>query len=195
VTGPDEGEHVTADAHPANRRIDRVLAEGFLDEVARAPLADLRSMRADAEQEEADQSYLRRLLQGRIDIIRAEVQRRHSDGDAPSLVDALPRILAEDRGSPHGLGQHKTVEPSRVDQHRRRVEALVADIDISDVGNSSDDDLTRALEVLEREEKKISETRRKVQTVADACAAEITRRYRDGEADVSDLLPSEPAGG
>jgi hypothetical protein len=30
-----------------------------------------------------------------------------------------------------------------------------------------------------------------VQAVMDACTAEVGRRYRDGDADVSDLLPSE----
>jgi len=36
-----------------------------------------------------------------------------------------------------------------------------------------------------------SEQRHAVQGVLDACAHEITRRYREGEADVSALLPSE----
>jgi hypothetical protein len=30
-----------------------------------------------------------------------------------------------------------------------------------------------------------------VQVVMDACTAEITSRYRDGNADVADLLPTE----
>ena len=34
----------------------------------------------------------------------------------------------------------------------------------------------------------MSGLRRRVQTVMDALTAEITRRYRDGEADVSTLL-------
>jgi hypothetical protein len=133
------------------------------------------------------------MLQGRIDIINAELERRRG-GSGASLVDALPRILADDRGSPHGLGQHRTVEPSRVDQHRRRVEALVADVDISNVTAHTDDELSRALEVLSAEERDTSETRHRIQVVVDACAAEITRRYREGEAAVEDLLPSDLGG-
>jgi anti-sigma-K factor RsiG len=186
---------VTTEGQQGHRRIDRVLAENFLAGIGSASIDELRSMRADAEQEEADQSYLRRLLQGRIDILRAEAERRRADGAGQSLVEALPQILADERGAPHGLGQHRTVEPSRVDEHRRRVEALIANLDISDVGGSSDEEIARAIATLEAEEHEISETRRQVQTVADACATEITRRYRDGEADVSDLPPSEPAGG
>ena len=176
-----------------NRRIDRVLAEDFLTGLPSQSIDDIRSLRADAEQEEADVSFVRRLLQGRIDIINAELERRRG-GSGASLVDALPRILADDRGAPHGLGQHRTVEPSRVDQHRRRVEALVADVDISNVTAHTDDALKRALDVLSAEERETSETRRRIQVVVDACAAEITRRYREGEAAVEDLLPSDQGG-
>ena len=44
------------------------------------------------------------------------------------------------------------------------------------------------MRVLSDEEQVLSAKRRQVQTVMDACQAEITRRYKDGEADVSALL-------
>jgi hypothetical protein len=176
-----------------NRRIDRVLADDYLTGLSERSLDEVRSMRADAEQEETDLSYLRRLLQGRLDILRAEVDRRAGRGEGGSLLEALPGILADDAESsaPHGLGRHVTVEPSRVDSHRRYVEALVADTDLSDPTRHDDDELARLLDVLEREEAEVSAKRRAVQSVMDACTAEITRRYRDGDADVADLLPSE----
>jgi hypothetical protein len=55
-----------------HRRIDRVLDLSFTEEVERLGLPELRARREDAEAEEADVSYLRRLLQGRLDILRAE---------------------------------------------------------------------------------------------------------------------------
>jgi len=176
-----------------NRRIDRVLAGDFLDDITNAPMEQVRAMRKDAEQEETDLSYLRRLLQGRLDILRAELARRSGDGTG-SLVDDLPRILADEAGGgggAHGLGRHVTVEPSRADSHRRHVEALVADVDLSNPASHDEASLRRALESLESEEHEVSEKRRAVQHVMDACTAEITRRYRDGDADVSDLLPSD----
>jgi hypothetical protein len=176
-----------------NRRIDRVLAAGFLDRVHEVSIEELRTMRAEAEQEETDLSYLRRLLQGRLDIMRAEVRRREGGADAPSLIDLLPGILADDSsgGAPYGLGRHVTAEPSRADMHRRHVEALVADVDLSNPGGHSDESLSHVIEVLEREESEVSTNRRAVQTVMDACQDEITRRYRDGDANVDALLPSE----
>jgi anti-sigma-K factor RsiG len=175
-----------------NRRIDRVLAENYLDGLSSLPMDEVRSLRKEAEQEETDLSYLRRLLQGRLDILRAELARR-SGGGGGDLVDSLPKILADEgtSSSPHGLGRHVTAEPSRADSHRRHVEALVADVDLSNPSAHDELSLRRALDTLEREEQEVSDKRRSVQTVMDACTAEITRRYRDGDADVSDLLPTD----
>ncbi|MYS41658.1 ABC transporter permease, partial [Streptomyces sp. SID5998] len=39
-------------------------------------LPELRALRRRAQRDEADLSYVRRLLQGRIDILRAELARR-----------------------------------------------------------------------------------------------------------------------
>jgi anti-sigma-K factor RsiG len=175
-----------------NRRIDRVLAEDFLAGLGTLPMDEVRALRKDAEQEETDLSYLRRLLQGRLDILRAELARRSgvSGGD---LVDALPKILADEGAShsPRGLGRHISSEPSRADSHRRHVEALVADVDLSNPAAHDEASLRRAVEALEREEQEVSDKRRAVQQVMDACTAEITRRYREGDADVSDLLPTD----
>jgi hypothetical protein len=175
-----------------NRRIDRVLAEGFLDGLRDLPLSEVRDLRTDAEQEEVDLSYLRRMIQGRLDILRAELNRR--DGTTTgSLVDGLAAILADEPRSPaRGLGRHTTVEPSRADSHRRYVEALVANVDLSDVSARSTDELAHAMRTLSEEEQGISSKRRLVQKAMDACSAEITRRYRDGEADVDALLSEQP---
>jgi len=172
-----------------NRRIDRVLAPEFVADLGQLSLDELRERRREAEQEETDLSYMRRLLQGRLDILRAELSRR--DGEETDLVQALPRILAdESTGGPRGLGRHITVEPSRADAHRRHVEALIADVDVSNPGAHDDGSLRRVLAVLEAEEHKVSEARHDVQKVMDALTAEVTRRYREGDADPSDLLPS-----
>jgi hypothetical protein len=180
--------------HPGgNRRIDRVLAPGFLERLGETPIAELRAMRSDAEQEETDLSYLRRMLQGRLDILRAEAGRRSNGESAASLIDLLPDILADEgpHDTPHGLGRHAPAEPSRADQHRRYLEALVADVTTSDPSGLSDSSLAGAVELFEREEATVSSNRREVQHVMDQCTAEIARRYRDGDADVADLLPSE----
>lgn len=178
-----------------NRRIDRVLAEDFLAGLRTAELSEVRTMRAEAEQEEVDLSYLRRMVQGRIDVVRAELNRREGSGGNGSLIDGLAAILADEpRGPARGLGRHSSVQPSRADSHRRYVEALVANVDLSDVSARTSDELAHAMRTLSEEEQKLSAKRRAVQQVMDACSGEITRRYRDGEADVGTLLGEQRTG-
>ena len=69
---------------------------------------------------------------------------------------------------------------------------LVANVDLSDVSARSTDELAHAMRTLSEEESGLSAKRRQVQQVMDACGAEITRRYRDGEADVDTLLGQQP---
>lgn len=170
------------------RRIDHVLAEDFLAGLEGLELDDVRARRREAEQEEADLSYVRRMLQGRSDILRAELSRRAGGAGEGKVVEHLAGILADQGRSDHGLGRFLTVEPSRVDEHRRAVEQVIADVGVSDVEGRSDDDLRAALARLEEYEHRVSENRKQVQQVMDALTAEITRRYRTGAAHVEDLL-------
>lgn len=190
---PDDPSVDLSQAIPGgNRRIDRVLSDGYLDGLTELPLAEVRALRAEAEQEEADLSFVRRLLQGRVDIIKAELARRRGElGEESSIVEQLPRILADDRGPAYGLGRYSAVEPSRVEEHRRLVERLVADSDLSALAGRTADQLEETLARFGDHERHISEQRRAVQAVMDSCAKEIARRYREGEADVSALLGDE----
>ncbi|HWC35220.1 MAG TPA: aerial mycelium formation protein [Mycobacteriales bacterium] len=178
--------------HPTgNRRIDRLLAPDYLSGLAERSIEDIRAMRADAEQEETDLSYVRRLLQGRVDILRAERARRRGEGPSGSLVDSLPEILADERVPSHGLGRHAALEPSNVEVHRRHVESLVSESELSDPGALEDTTLDRYLDILTGEEAEVSRQRRTIQAVMDALTAELGRRYKDGVVDVSALLHTE----
>jgi hypothetical protein len=171
--------------------VDALLDPGFLEGAERRPMSEVRQLRRRAEQEEVNLSYTRRLLQGRLDIVRRELQRR-ADQDGRSLVDLLPEILAEKgRGPAHGLGRHQTVQPSAPEDIESWVNALTPDVDLSGITELADADLERAARTLAEAEKGLSERRRGVQTVMDGLAAELGRRYRDGEADVAALLADE----
>ena len=146
------------------RRVDRVLAPDYLDDLRTAPLDVVRGKRHEAE------------------------QARRADPEGGSLVERLSTILADPSRSTHGSGRHLTVEPSRVDEHRRKEEAIVADAEISDVVHRTDAELDEALARLRETEVEVSEVRHDVQHVMDALTEEIARRYREGEASVDDLL-------
>lgn len=180
---------MTSDTTPypnGRRRIDRVLADDFATNLSALDLDELRARRREAEQEEADLSYVRRMLQGRMDILRAELARRAGGGD--KIVEHLSQVLADAARSDHGLGRFLRIEPSRVDEHRRLVEQVIADVGVSDVEHLSDDDLRAALGRLEGFERGISEDRHRVQQVMDALTTEVAARYKSGSASVDDLL-------
>ncbi|MCP2166113.1 hypothetical protein LX83_002972 [Goodfellowiella coeruleoviolacea] len=179
------------------RRIDRVLAPDYTTGVEQRPLADVRALRDEAAQEETDLSYLRRLLHARIDIVRAEQQRR-SDGGSASVVDQLVTILSVNAVGPAtGSGRYQTLQPSRAEAHRRHVEALVSDVDLSNVASLTDQELATALAAFVAEEASVSQRRREVQAVVDRLNAEIGSRYQAGQASVDDLLSAarQPSSG
>jgi hypothetical protein len=175
------------------RRIDRVLAPSYIAHLDRLDLTEVRARRDDAAQEETDLSYLRRLLHGRIDIVKAE-QRRRTMGGSESVVDQLAQILADNAVGPaKGSGRHQVLEPSRAQVHRRYVEALVSDADLSDVESLPDERLDLALRTYIAEESSVSRRRREVQAVVDLLNDEIATRYRAGSASVDELLATERA--
>jgi hypothetical protein len=171
------------------RRVDRVLAPGYLIGLPELGLAEIRGRRAEAEQEEVDLSYARRLLQGRLDILRAEQESRATRGTAVreprtdlEIVEALARILADGPRTDHGMGRYLgNVEPSRVGEHRREAERAVADVGSSDPSAMTDLALAEAIDHLGDIEMRISRTRRSVQHVVDTLTEEIARRYATGE--------------
>src|SRR5690606_37526328 len=63
--------------------------------VRQMDLDEPRAVRRRAQREEAELSYLRRLLHGRIDILQAERRRRASRNAALLDLAELPRILAD----------------------------------------------------------------------------------------------------
>ncbi len=188
---PTSSSSSSSSAPAGGAAVDALLAPGFLDQAVHAPMAEVRRLRRQAEQEEVNLSYTRRVLQGRLDIVRRELQRR-SEHDGRSLVDLLPEILSEKgRGPAHGLGRHQTVQPHAPEEYESWVNSLTPGADLSSISGLPDAKLERAAKALAAAESGLSERRRGVQQVMDGLAAELGRRYRDGEADVAALLADE----
>src|SRR5436853_1368075 len=90
-------------------RIDELLSRDYVRDLASLPMAEVRSRR-DTCQEAADElSYLRRLVQGRLDIVLAHIEAREGGepADLAHLVEQLPAILAEGTRR-EGLGRLPT---------------------------------------------------------------------------------------
>ncbi|ATL28799.1 ABC transporter substrate-binding protein [Streptomyces formicae] len=160
-------------------------------DLAALRLAELRELRRGAQQDEADLSYVRRLLQGRIDILRAEIARRR-DPLAPepdaSVLDRLPEILRDAPARHRSSARHVTLGTPHSEEYRLLATEMLAEVQLSDLAARTDDELHTAMGRLVRYEQQVSRRRQLLQRTTDDCSAEIARRYREGEAQVDDLL-------
>jgi hypothetical protein len=155
-------------------------------------LPELRVLRRHAQRDEADLSYVRRLLQGRIDILRAELARRCPTSvmptSEPSVVERLPEILTDAPARQRSSARHVTLGVPQSEESRRLAADMLAEVELSDLGARTDLELNTAMGRLVRYEQQLSRRRQRLQRTADDCSAEIARRYREGEAQVDDLL-------
>ncbi|MEU9704664.1 ABC transporter substrate-binding protein [Streptomyces sp. NPDC047981] len=171
---------------PVQRTAEPALPARPQPDLAALRLPELRALRRDAQGEEADLSYVRRMLQGRIDILRAELARR-TDPESP-VLDRLSEILADVPSRRAVSARHVTLSTPRSEEYRQLVAEMLSEVELSDLGARTDDELHAAMGRLAGYEQQISRRRRELQGTADDCSAEITRRYREGEAQVDDLL-------
>ncbi|MGW0780521.1 RsiG family protein [Streptomyces sp. NPDC002913] len=149
-------------------------------------LPELRTRRREAQRDEADLSYVRRLVQGRIDILRAELAGR--GGPQSPVVDRLSEILADTPSVHRSSVRHVTLTTPRSDEYRQLAADTLAEVELSDLDARTDEELLAAMARLVRYEQRVSRRRHRLQRTVDDCSAEIARRYRDGEAQVEDLL-------
>ncbi|MEU1289114.1 ABC transporter substrate-binding protein [Kitasatospora sp. NPDC005856] len=173
-------------------------------DLERLGLEQLRVLRRETLEQEADLSYLRRLLHGRMDILRAELDRRPGVGPVRTvgpagsdplpgdLLDRLPAILTDAPSSVRRSARHVTLGPPRTQESRLEADALMGDVQLADLAAHPAEELLAALERLRAHEREVSGRRQRLLRTADGCNAEITRRYRDGEARVDDLLAGGP---
>ncbi|MER8085883.1 ABC transporter substrate-binding protein [Streptomyces sp. NPDC094048] len=184
----------TSTMRPPVQRTGHGLVDGLVDGPPAGPqpkleglrLPELRTLRRDSQRDEADLSYVRRLVQGRIDILRAELARR-LDPETP-VVDRLSEILADTPSQHRSSARHVTLTTPRSDEYRRLAAETLAEVELSDLDARTDEELHTAMGRLVRYEQQVSRRRHQLQRTADDCSAEIARRYRDGEAQVDDLL-------
>lgn len=151
-------------------------------------LDELRARRGRAQEEETMLSYVRRLAQGRIDIVSAEVGRRGRGEPEGSVVDHLPEILGHDQRS--SAGRVSTLEPPDLDDP-----ALTADLDgiappgrMVELPSLDDGALGSLLDALVAYEQRVSARRHELHLEIDDLQEEIVRRYKTGEASVDSLL-------
>jgi len=166
--------------HPGNRRIDKIRDPAFVLGIGDLSLEDLRARRDECLAEREYLSLLRRLLQGRAEILKAEAEGR-ARGETVPLVDRLSQILADEDHPMTSRGEAVRIAIPEEEMllARRRVERLASDGEISDPSALDDDALAAAIAALVTEEEGVSEARSDVFGALDALQDELKRRYKD----------------
>jgi hypothetical protein len=164
-----------------HRRIDRIRDEAYVESIEALPLDDLRTRRDECLAEREYLSLLRRLVQGRAEILRAELDARGSGEDKGPLIDRLAQILSGDERQSPARGEAVKIGLPEEEMllARRRIERLVSDAGISDPGALDDASLAGAVELLASEEREVSTARSDVIRVLDTLQDELKRRYRE----------------
>jgi len=171
---------------------ERLLRPDFITDLPQRPIEEIRSMRAECIDAETGLSYLRRLVQGPLDLVSAELSRRaagQGSADLAEIVASLPNTLA-DQTRPSGVGRlSQTLEPTAVDPGlQAELDQLVGNAQVTRLGDVGALELVELAEHLRLFEQKVSERRRAFFDTIDALQAELARRYQTGEASVDTLL-------
>lgn len=186
--------------------LQRLLNPTLLAEIGDKGMERLRSIRTELSQAEGDVSLVRRVTQGRLDIVGHEVERRQggdgatSAADPSSLLFEMPDILTDavDGGSPSsGAGRPVPVlEPGKVALSMiETLDAVASPSQLSGLDQVADAGLADLFGGLREFELELSSIRRQLHDRIDAIQDEIARRYRDGEASVDTLLQQSKTAG
>ena len=169
----------------------KIAAADYLGDLAARPLAELRTLRAECQRVEDAVSYQRRLVQGRLDIVQSERERRATGeppADLEALVAGLPGalgagIVGTRRG--HTTYEHELAD---VDDVSAAVDTVVGPAQLASLPELSGQQLGELADRLRVLERDVSDRRRTVFDRLDELADELGRRYRDGATSVDNLL-------
>ncbi len=172
--------------------LDQLLAREVAD-ITAVPLDDLRQLRTDCSGAEADVSFVRRVAQGRLDIVGHETRRRtgvvDAEPDVSGLLFDLPDILAAGNGGGSAKRSVAIGAPGRLAQDLlTALDEIASPAQLASLDGLDSATLSGLMDTLGTFEVELSSARRRLHERIDAIQNEIARRYRDGEASIESLL-------
>ena len=146
-------------------------------------VAEIRARRQALQAEEDAISFVRRLAQGRIDLVRDEQRRRAQGIDLPT--SSLEERLADVFGQQHGGGSARPPRETNVpaDHHLvKELDDVCAHFSFESMDSLDDKDLGELLGALEMFEKTCSQMRHELFDQIDALTAELVKKVRESGA-------------
>jgi hypothetical protein len=154
---------------------------------AKLTLQELRSLRTELQNEEDAVSFVRRLAQGRLDVVREEIQKR----GAGKSLDIRPEQLAAVFGQQQGGGSARPPRDTEVPAHHPRLAELTTLCDtyyFADFAELSLAELNELVVALEAFEMVQSTDRKSLFGQIDELSSELVARYKNGGANINSLL-------
>jgi hypothetical protein len=154
-------------------------------------ITELRSLRDRCQEVETGLSLGRRLVQGRLDIVMAELQSRTTTGHSadPEVLEWLPEVLAQHTrsgGTPRPI--RDTVLPDFTDDIDDALDEILPSEKLTHLSEQATAELLATVDELREFEQAVSRSRHELHRVIDDLQEEIVGRYRSGAATVDDLL-------
>ena len=167
--------------------LDQLITVTEPDDLSECSLADLRVIRDGYQEVENGLSYARRIVQGRLDTVAVELDRRGDGGEA-DLMARLPEALAANTRSAGIPRPVRDLEPPAwADALTAPLDDAISPAKLGDMASLSDADLAEAAGKIGEIERELSEARREIHRRIDRVQDELVGRYRSG-ATVDDLL-------
>lgn len=157
------------------------------EDLSAASLPELRELRDGYQQVENGISYARRIVQGRLDTVSVELERR-AEAAGEDLLSRLPAALAAHTRGPGMPRPPQDLEPPDwADDIVAELDELLTPLQLARLAELDDDTLMTGAQRIGALEQELSDARRFLHGRIDRIQEELVGRYRSG-APVDDLL-------
>ncbi|MCB1272499.1 MAG: hypothetical protein M9942_07290 [Microthrixaceae bacterium] len=165
-----------------------LIVEHEPDDLAALDMAALRGWRERLQSVEYGYSYARRVVQGRLDTLMGELERRRSGAADADLVESMPSTLGTHISGPGLPRPTRDLEPPEwADELVGELDDIMGPADLARLHEVDLEDLADAAERTSALEQELSTARSAMHKRIDRVQAELISRYRNG-AGVDDLL-------
>jgi anti-sigma-K factor RsiG len=173
--------------------LDRLFAPDYLAGLPDRSMEEIRAMRDECQEAETAVSFLRRVAQGRLDIVHVYLNEDGAeDGavDLNKLVERLPEIIGAGPPRPPGPGRlPASMGPDL--RHADLTDGIDAVLDATRIGELPTMDRAKLQDIADQLgalEAQISDNRRSLHERIDKLQGEIVDRYKRGDASPDGLL-------
>lgn len=157
-------------------RLSKILDAGFVASLSDTSDEELRARLRESREVEEEVSFVRRLLHGRLDILRAELEARRGGRGTARSLEALQDALADgSAGRTRGARAPVAALTSRA-----RAQEVVSDDHLVRLPDLDAAEIEDAIGRASAEERRVSNERRRLHEVIDVLEAELAGRYRAG---------------